>query len=53
LTNSKSPAYDFGKQAERPKLSENDMNGPGSYQIQDLFGHNLNDVTIGVRREEI
>ena len=29
------------------------MNGPGSYQIQDLFGHNLNDVTIGVRREEI
>jgi hypothetical protein len=27
------------------------MNGPGSYEIHDNFGHNLNSLAIGVRRE--
>ena len=45
-------AVDFQNQPERPKRTEGNLNGPGSYEPYDNFGEHTNKLTIGVKRDE-
>ena len=45
-------ALDFSKQPERPNQLETNLNGPGTYEVYENFGQNMNKITIGIRRDE-